>query len=226
MEDLTSNLDDLRKSYREIFLKTAIELKKRIDALKPDGLDGEILDKYEPNSVGQIWQNSVCEMFENDISKEVLRKISEIKQNRKSCHCIGCGTCCKLACSEFSPDELKQKAQNGDNFASQFIQTFIPYENSDEPRRIFPEYLKMLEDNNESGYYFYHCPKVTQDNKCPDYENRPQICRDFPDNPLAFLPFGCGFADWKIKSEPVSLMLNAMVEIMGFYKDKIKELNK
>lgn len=84
----------------------------------------------------------------------------------------------------------------------------------------------MLEDNNESGYYFYHCPKVTQDNKCPDYENRPQICRDFPDNPLAFLPLGCGFVDWKIKSEPVSLMLNAMVEIMGFYKDKIKELNK
>ena len=31
MEDLTSNLDDLRKSYREIFLKTAIELKKRIE---------------------------------------------------------------------------------------------------------------------------------------------------------------------------------------------------
>ena len=53
----------------------------------------------------------------------------------------------------------------------------------------------MLIDNNESGYYFYHCPRVTKDNRCPDYENRPQICRDFPDNPLAFLPLSCGFMD-------------------------------
>ena len=89
---------------------------------------------------------------------------------------------------------------------------------------IYPEYVQMLNDSGESGYYFYHCPKVTEDNRCSDYENRPQICRDFPDNPIAFLPKNCGFKDWKLKSESVSLKLNAEAEIINFYKEKIKEL--
>lgn len=226
MENLSSDLDNLRLHYREIFLKTAQEIKNRIDLLKPANLSGEILDKYEIDSDGYKWQNAVLEMFESDISKEICRKISEIKQARNEVSCVGCGVCCKLACSEFSPEELKTKAQNGDNFAQQFIQTFIPYKSVEQARLIYPEYVKLLEDKNETGYYFYHCPKVTEDNRCPDYENRPQICKDFPDNPLAFLPVSCGYSDWKIKSEPVALMLNAMVEIIGFYQDKIKELQK
>ena len=80
----------------------------------------------------------------------------------------------------------------------------------------------MLEENNQSGYYFYHCPKVTEDNKCPNYENRPQICKDFPDNPIAFLPPLCGFKDWKLKSELISLKLNAESEITNI--KKIKEV--
>ena len=33
-----------------------------------------------------------------------------------------------------------------------------------------------------------------------------------------------GFKDWKLKSESVSLKLNAEAEIINFYKEKIKEL--
>ena len=87
-------------------------------------------------------------------------------------------------------------------------------------------YVQLLEANNENGYYFYHCPKVTQGNRCPDYENRPQICRDFPDNPTAFLPPKCGFKDWKLKSNSVSLKLSAEMEISLFYIEKIKGLYK
>lgn len=226
MEDLSSNLNNLRLHYRDIFLKTAIEIKKRIDFLKPDNFEGEILDKYAAGSIGEQWQQAVLDMFEQDISREICRKISEINQCRPNYTCAGCGVCCKLACSEFSIDELKEKAQNGDNFAKQFTETFIPYDSVEDARNIYPQYIKLLEDENETGYYFYHCPKVTEDNRCPDYDNRPQICRDFPDNPLAFLPPECGYKEWKTKSEPVSLMLNAMVEIIGFYRDKIKELQK
>ena len=130
---------------------------------------------------------------------------------------ISCGVCCKFAVSEFSPEQLALKAQNGDNYALQFLETFVPYGSVDEARKIYPEYVEFLLKIADGKAYFYHCPKVTEDNRCPDYENRPQICRDFPDNPLAFLPKSCSFTTWKLKSESVCLKLNAEKEIIDFY---------
>ena len=91
----------------------------------------------------------------------------------------------------------------------------------EEVRKVFPEYVQLLEANNENGYYFYHCPKVTQGNRCPDYENRPQICRDFPDNALSILPKTCGYKGWKEEVEPIALMLHSMVEIIEYYKERL-----
>ena len=71
--------------------------------------------------------------------------------------------------------------------------------------------MELLRGEN---YYVYHCPKITKDNKCPDYENRPQICIDFPDNPIAFLAPECGYHKWKTKSEPLYLKLRAEGEII------------
>lgn len=223
MNELNSQLTNLKVKYREIFLKTAEIIQAKIISIKPQ-IDGEIFDKYPEKSDGKLWQKQTIEILEKDYKDSLSKNLNRIKNNRKSCSCTCCGTCCKLACSEFSPEELQIKAKYGDKFAQQFTQTFIPYESIDEARKIFPEYIKMLEENNQSGYYFYHCPKVTEDNKCPNYENRPQICKDFPDNPIAFLPPLCGFKDWKLKSELISLKLNAEAEITNFYIKKIKEV--
>ena len=220
MEDLTTSVNNLRQKYREIFAFSAENLQKRIDALKPAGC-GDILDKYAPNSSGENWQKSVLKMFEEDISKEIHRKWSEILAYRSQFSCIGCGTCCKLACSEFSPEELKQKADKGDRFATQFLSVFVPYNSKEEAREVYPEYIKMLEEQKEDEVYFYHCPKLTECNRCSDYENRPQICRDFPDNPLALLPKSCGYVKWKEEVEPIALMLHSMLEIIDYYKGKI-----
>lgn len=224
MENLSDHLNNLRKNYRDVFLQCSREVNQLVYSMKPEGLSGEIFDKYSENSEGKIWQDSVITAIQELLYKDLNNGFSKIKRYYSESSCIGCGACCKLACSEFSPVELENKAQNGDVFAQQFIQTFVPYSGVDEVEKIFPEYLKMLIDNNESGYYFYHCPRVTKDNRCPDYENRPQICRDFPDNPLAFLPLSCGFMDWKLKSEHISLKLNAESEIINFYINKIKGL--
>lgn len=223
MNELSNQLDNLKLKYREIFLQTAESVQSKILSIKPD-IKGEIFDKYPKDSIGKTWQKRAIETLEKDYKKSLSKNLDKIKNNRKICNCKGCGTCCKLACSEFSPAELQIKAKYGDKFAQQFTQTFIPYESIDEARKIFPEYIKMLEENNQSGYYFYHCPKITEDNKCPDYDNRPQICKDFPDNPIAFLPPLCGFKDWKLKSELISLKLNAEAEITNFYIKKIKEV--
>ena len=222
MTELNDNISKLRKNYREIFAASVEEIQKQIDLVKPDGFEGDLFDKYEPDSLGRSWQNRVIQLLNNDISKEIFRKLNEILAYRVKFNCVGCATCCNLACSEFSPEELKQKAENGDKFAKQFTSIFIPYSSKEEARKIYPEYIELLEENNETDVYFYHCPKLTKDNRCSDYENRPQICRDFPDNPLCILPKSCGYKAWKDEIEPVALMLHSMLEIIEFYTNKLK----
>ncbi|MBD5401602.1 YkgJ family cysteine cluster protein [bacterium] len=226
MEDLSAKYNDLKFKYRGIFLETAKKIQDEISKLKPEGFVGDIFESYAKDSLGFQWQEAVLSLLKAYYSDKIPMQISEIKSLRKSFSCIGCGTCCKLACSEFSPEELEIKARYGDDFAKQFLQTFVPYHSQNKAAEIFPEYIELLAKQNEHGYYFYHCPKVTEDNKCPDYQNRPQICRDFPDNPLAFLPLKCGFMNWKLQSENICLKLNAEAEIINFYRQKIKESQK
>lgn len=221
MSSLNSSVENLRKEYREIFLQSVSEIQKKIEAIRPTGVEGEIFDEFQKGSDGQKWQKAVLVMLEEDVSKEIYRKFQEILAYRNQFNCVGCATCCNLACSEFSPEELKQKAENGDNFAKQFTSIFIPYDSKEEARKIYPEYIQMLEENKEDEVYFYHCPKLTKDKRCSDYENRPQICRDFPDNPLSILPKSCGYKKWKEEIEPVTLMLHSMVEIVRYYKENI-----
>lgn len=220
MNELNVSLDDLRKRYREIFKSSVNEIQKRIDEIKPENA-GEVFDRYLPASQGEKWQKNVLEMLENDISKDIYLKFQEILAYRDKFQCNGCATCCNLACSEFSPEELKQKAENGDNFASQFLSVFVPYKSIEDVRNVYPAYIELLEENKEDKVYFYHCPKLTSDNKCSDYENRPEICRRFPDNPLSLLPSSCGYCKWKEEVEPMTLLLHSMIEIVDYYRMKI-----
>ena len=221
MSNLDKVLQNQREKYREVFQYSVEQLQARIDEIKPADVIGDIFDKFPENSSGKIWQEKVLAMLKYDISKDIYMKFQEILAERVNYSCVGCATCCNLACSEFSPEELKHRAENGDNFASQFLSVFIPYKSKEEARLIYPEYIELLEQNNENDVYFYHCPKLTEDKRCSDYENRPQICRDFPDNPLTILPKSCGFCEWKEKSEVMTLMLHAMIEIVEYYKSKI-----
>ncbi len=224
MNGVEQQLNAQKALYREIFLKSADEIQKRLDEVKPEGFEGELLTKYSEGSDGHDWQKKSLALLNGEISQEVYRKIQEILAYREMFNCSGCATCCKLACSEFSPEELKEKAQNGDNFAKQFTSIFIPYESCEEAEAVYPEYIELLKEKVDGEVYFYHCPKVTEDNRCSDYENRPQICRDFPDNPLAVLPVKCGFRAWKDETNPIALMLHSMVEIIDFYKKKLQEV--
>ncbi len=220
MSNLEISVKNTKQKYREIFLTMVEQLQARVDALKPDDED-DIFAVYEKDSAGEKWQKAVLDMFENDIAKEVYRKWQEIAAYREQFSCAGCATCCRLACSEFSPEQLKQKASQGDNFATQFLSVFTPYESVGEAQKVYPEYLQLLNDTIDEDVYFYHCPKLNDCNRCSDYENRPQICRDFPDNPLSILPESCGFYQWREEVQPVALMLHATLEIANYYKEKI-----
>ena len=221
MADLNSTLLNIKQKYREIFLKSVDAIQLRVNELKPTNFEGDIFALYEENSLGKQWQSAVLEMFENDISHEIYRKWQELIEHRNNFQCKGCATCCNLACSEYSYDELKERAANGDNFAKQFTSIFIPYESREDAEKVYPEYLKLLSENTDGDVYFYHCPKLNECKRCSDYENRPDICRHFPDNPLDMLPESCGFYEWKKEVEPIAMMLHSMVEIINYYKEKI-----
>lgn len=129
-----------------------------------------------------------------------------------------------MAISEFSYSELKEKSQNGDNYATQFIETFTPYENELDAKKINPEYIEYLRATlDKEKVYYYHCLKVTDENKCPIYENRPNICKDFPDNPLGFLPNSCNFNGWLKEIQDDILQIRAYKEIEQYYREQLKE---
>lgn len=171
------------------------------------------------------WQKQSLEKIKTEISRDILIKLAELEKYRQeSFECKRTGTCCRLASSEFSYQELQEKAQNGDNFAGQFTSIFIPYNNINEIRDIFPEYVDMVDSRLDADekIYYYHCPHITDDNLCSMYENRPQICRDFPNNPLAILPPNCGFKEWKEEVQVAAMLLHALVEITDFNLQKIE----
>lgn len=171
------------------------------------------------------WQKKCLDKLENQMGKDILEKINNISAYRENFSCSCCATCCKLACSEFSYEELKEKAKNGDNFAIQFTSIFIPYESEEDAYKAYSEYIDYLRESLPEGekVYFYYCPK-NKNNLCSDYENRPQICSEFPTNPLMILPKSCGYRAWRDETHTATLLLHALVEILDFYIKRLKKI--
>jgi len=169
------------------------------------------------------WQKLCLDKIKNEIEPELQTKISQILTYKNEFSCKRTGTCCRLACSEYSYEQLKQKAAAGDNFAQEFTSIFVQYETLEEASKIFPDYVELVIDTLDSDekIYFYHCPHVTDDNVCTIYEKRPGICKSFPDNPLSILPPICGYFPWKEETMVASMTLHAMTYIYNFYYDKI-----
>lgn len=217
--------------YRELFWKASEYFDNKInkvmqncnckDCKTPCRLDNEQNDCIEFSS----FSKNAIDYIKNELGKEILERIFQTKQHLQNFACKNCGVCCNLASSQYSYEELTEKAKNGDNYATQFTKTFTPYENEIEARNYYPEFYDSVKNSLKEGenVYFYHCLKVTKDNLCSDYENRPQICRDFPDNPLVLLPKQCGFLQWKDDVEVVALFNHALIEISCFALEKLEK---
>ena len=149
------------------------------------------------------------ENAENRI-KELKKKILE---EREKVSCGKCGSCCRLAACPSSPEDLNEKAKRGDTFAKEFINTFSLYEDLSEAKSLFPEYFDAV-NKLVDKIYFYHCKLVTEDNLCPKYEDRPQICKDFPDNPLEIYPMNCSYKKWQTAVMDDILRVKAITDIL------------
>ncbi len=200
MINLSTDMDNLRKAYRAIFLQTTTEVTNKIESMTPRQL----------------------KTFLDSESKKVYKEWENIQKQKDKITCKKCASCCKLACSEFSPQILEEKVKNGDYLATEFTKVFIPYENTEEARSVYPEYFELLNQKaKDEAVYFYKCKNVTAENTCPDYENRPVVCREFPDNPIAFLPIKCAYNEWKAQTERKALELHSKTEILCLFKETL-----
>ncbi len=240
MADFFEHDKELLALYREIFPKAQKEIDNQLLLLKDASAcencdfpcflqddEFQLFEELPDFCPHRTWQKKAKEQLENEISKDILMKINEINILRNNFGCKCCATCCKLAGSEFSYEELKEKAKNGDEFASQFVSVFVPYDSEKAAREVYPEYFDFVVSKKEenSKMYFYHCEKLDK-NLCGDYENRPGICKMFPTNTLIMLPPCCGFYEWQEETKIPSLLTHALISIVEFYIEKLDKLSE
>ncbi|HSA06788.1 MAG TPA: YkgJ family cysteine cluster protein [Candidatus Gastranaerophilales bacterium] len=178
------------------------------------------------NCAYKSWQKLIMDTIKNEIEPEIELKITEILNYRSKFSCNRTGTCCKLASSEFSYEEIKYKALNNDRFAKQFAEIFTPYQDIETARKVFPQYVDLLISRcaENEKLNFYYCKHLKDGNICAMYESRPDICRDFPDNPLSIMPPSCGYYAWKEEVIVAAYTFHAMKQIYDFYFEKIKNV--
>lgn len=201
---LNEELSKKQRLYRDIFVRAKDALVAKLNTIEGEDKKGAQLH------------------FLNDVvSKDILRKLHAIKKAQGAHECCRCGTCCKMASSEFSHSELLDKAASGDIFAKSFTSVFMPYGDGEAPQGEFDDYVALLKEREMlEQTHFYYCPKLSREGGCyccTDYENRPSVCRDFPNNPLVILPQKCSFNGWRDEFEVEALFLNAMIEISGYF---------
>jgi len=155
------------------------------------------------------------------IKIELFNSILTISYKKNNYSCNQCAECCKLATSEYSYAQLKQRAMRGDKFSADFVSVFVPYETEEEAKAVNPEYFELLNKLVDDKIYYYHCPKL-KGNLCSDYESRPSICRDFPHNPLKLLPSACSYNEWRNEIAHEAMLLKAKTDILNYYKEKLQ----
>lgn len=245
-------LSAIKSGYRAIFLseeKTIreglLKLRAQFSCENCEALDNEasmeMMLAFCGTDCGYVpWLNQAVSFLETTVGKRIVDDLTDIEAERDSQTCHQCGVCCRFASSEFSFDELTQKAKAGDEFAKQFTSIFLPYVSTDAAHQKFPDIVDAILDevraqsgsdsDNEvdtAPVYFYHCPYVGEDNKCTIYgtPKRPAICSQYPSTPLTFIYEKCAWKPWKDKRHTESMAVHARIEIATFYAAKLKTIN-
>lgn len=142
--------------------------------------------------------------------------------NVKYPSCKMTGNCCRMAIPSTPPLELLLKANKGDQFAKDFLSIFIPHNSSETIKQKAPEFYKSaLELAQKSPEYskvteltFYYCRFISSDNHCLIYEDRPQLCRDYPDTPFLLMHPDCAFKQWSLECKNKYKSINTFLELL------------
>lgn len=228
---IQGQFDFLKDNYSEIFVQAAESIRAELDKFKPENpcadckikcevKQKDIFADYPIGCVYREWQTKSLSFLNGDYQQKLKNSYNLIMDKKCNYECNKCGTCCKLAVSEYSYNQLKQKAFRGDPFSKDFVSVFVPYESDEAARAAYPEYFENLGNITDSKIYFYYCPKL-KDNMCSDYENRPDMCKNYPQNPLKILPSDCSFVAWRQEVAKSAMLIKAKTDIIDFYKEKL-----
>lgn len=228
---IINQYDDLKENYYRIFIEAAESIRSALDKFKPESPctlctkkcnieTKDIFTDYPAGCKYKEWQAEALSYLNGEYREKLKANYRTIMDKRSDFACNKCGDCCRLAVSEYSYEQLKQRAFRGDKYSDDFVSVFVPYESEEAARKANPEYFDALGDLVESKTYYYYCPKL-KDNLCSDYENRPDICKNFPYNPLKLLPSKCSYNEWRNKLSKQAMLLKAKTDIIEFYKQKL-----
>ncbi len=234
MADYGSESERMEALYKEIFTEAAKAIRHEIDKFKPDHncnfctipcdvKKPDIFAVFPPTCPFTAWQIKALSYLTNEYRAKLKVSKKAMLEKKKEYSCLKCGTCCKLAVSGYNPMQLKQRALRGDKFAREFSSIYVPYESEEMAEAICPEYYNKLKDlmDPDERLYFYYCSKLGADDLCSDYENRPDICKDYPMTALKTLPDNCGYMPWHESVERQAMSIKAREDLIAFYKDKI-----
>jgi Fe-S-cluster containining protein len=230
---IDSQYDDLKDNYKRIFVEAAESIQVEVNKFKPENPCAkctvknckiekkDVFTDYPIGCAYRDWQKQILAFLSGDYRQKLKNTYKMIMDKKCEHECSKCGNCCRLSTSEYSYEQLKQRAARGDKYSQDFISVFVPYETVDEAKQANPEFIKLLEEIMEDQrVYYYYCPKLVG-NCCSDYENRPDICKNYPHNPLKLLPSTCSFNAWKNSVDKNAKLLKAKTDIIVFYKNKL-----
>lgn len=152
--------------------------------------------------------------------------MNEFINSRPQRLCLMCGRCCRMSTTQFSHQELTKLAEEGDQGAIDFLDIFVPYESVEEARKldapIVNNIINNLDKDKREDVTFYHCKHIQDNNYCGNYENRRDLCRNFPSTAWAVAPPGCGYEGWLFqKQEEIKAKVRKWKESILEYKAEL-----
>lgn len=179
----------------------------------------------------QPWQREALRMLEQEIGREILTRLQQIEAYKNTFSCHMCGACCHMASTDTDYQTMRQRGENGDEFARQFTSVFLPYESRQKAREKAPDIVAAVlaeageEADGEEKIFFYHCPYVGEDNRCTVYgtDKRPAICKSYPETPLSFVYEKCAWKPWKNETHADTLLAHALLALCMDWSDQLKQ---
>jgi len=121
------------------------------------------------------------------------------RSDRPESLCDQSGECCRGAAQWAPWQNILAQAAQGDQTSRDFLSQYVPYANRTDAEQGAPAgvaaSLKVATErgNDPNNVIFYRCRYLKDRNQCQIYEDRPTLCRDFPESPFGSIPACCGY---------------------------------
>lgn len=144
------------------------------------------------------------------------------------------GCCCRAASPSTPAYKLLEKAANGDVFAQNFFSIFVPHltheaakkQSGDLVERTLKASKKDEGFESEEDVVFYKCRYIGDDNRCQIWEDRPQLCRDYPDSPFMVMEKNCAFRPWAQEAKEKYYEMKQSIKDLRQFREELKQLKE